>query len=73
MSYKCKFFIGSPPVLKRTKERMIFQNQIKFISELFYIVRLLSLNRLIETQDPKNTHGHIGTTLIPTGDSKNVA
>ena len=28
-----------------------------------YIARLLNLNRLKETQDPKNTNGNIGTTL----------
>ena len=43
---------------------MIFQIQIILISKIIFdIARLLSLNRLIETQDPKNTLGIIGVTL----------
>ena len=38
----------------------------------FYIPRLLNLNRLKETQDPKNPNGNIGTTL-QVGLSKDVS
>jgi len=50
---------------------MIFQIQITLISNFSYIPRLLNLNRLKETQDPKNPNGNIGTTL-QVGLSKDV-
>jgi len=68
---ECKFLISSL-VLKRTKKRMIFQIQITLISYFPYIPRLLNLNRLKETQDPKNPNGNIGTTL-QVGLSKDVS
>ena len=46
-----------------TKERIIFQVQITLISKSHYIARLMNLNKIKETQDPKNTNGNIGTTL----------
>ena len=62
MPQEYKLLISSS-VLKRTKERMILQIQTLISQIIFYIVRLLSLNRLIETQVPKNTLGIIGATL----------